>query len=139
MAIIFERDGRIATIMINRPEAMNALDPETSSQITEALLNVLMNAVESMSDGGTLTVTASTEPSFDTGDEHVLIGIADTGSGMTQAGLARCFERYFTTKTTGTGLGLAIVQRIIQAHDGTITAESTPGTGTRFSIRLPVR
>ncbi len=109
------------------------------NQITEALLNILMNAVESMAKGGTLTVTASTEPSFETGSEHVLIVIADTGAGMTQAELARCFERYFTTKTTGTGLGLAIVQRIIQAHDGQITAESIPGEGTKFLIRLPVR
>lgn len=109
------------------------------NQITEALLNILMNAIEAMGRGGTLTVTATSEPSFPSGEEQIQIVIADTGAGMSPAELARCFERYFTTKTTGTGLGLAIVQRIVQAHDGHITAESTPGEGTRFCIRLPVR
>lgn len=109
------------------------------NQITEALLNILMNAVEAMGKGGTLTVTATAEPVFPSGEEQVHITVADTGPGMGQAELARCFERYFTTKSTGTGLGLAIVQRIIQAHDGTITAESSPGQGTQFHIRMPVR
>lgn len=109
------------------------------NQITEALLNILMNAIESMGHGGTLTVTATSEPSFPTGEEQIQIVIADTGSGMGQAELARCFERYYTTKTTGTGLGLAIVQRIVQAHDGEVIAESNPGGGTKFCIRFPVR
>lgn len=108
------------------------------NQITEALLNVLMNAVESMGQGGTLTVTATTEPVFPSGDEHLRIAIGDTGPGMNPAELARCFERYFTTKSTGTGLGLAIVQRIVQANDGTVTAESTPGEGTRITMSFPV-
>jgi signal transduction histidine kinase len=92
-----------------------------------------------MGRGGMLTVTATSEPSFPTGEEQIQIVIADTGSGMSPAELARCFERYYTTKTTGTGLGLAIVQRIVQAHDGEVTAESNPGGGTRFCIRFPVR
>jgi signal transduction histidine kinase len=58
---------------------------------------------------------------------------------MSPAELARCFERYYTTKTTGTGLGLAIVQRIVQAHDGVVTAESAPGKGTSICMRFPVR
>ena len=109
------------------------------NQITEALLNVLMNAIESMSRGGTLTVTATSEPSFPTGEEQIRLVVTDSGPGMSPEGLARCFERYYTTKTTGTGLGLAIVQRIVQAHDGVVTAESAPGKGTSFCMRFPVR
>ncbi len=109
------------------------------NQITEALLNVLMNAIDAMNKGGTLTVTATAEPSFPSGEEQIQIVISDTGSGMSSAELARCFERYYTTKTTGTGLGLAIVQRIVQAHDGTVMAESTPGKCTQFILRFPVR
>jgi len=109
------------------------------NQITEALLNVLMNAIDAMHKGGTLTVTATAEPSFPSGEEQIQIVVSDTGSGMSSAELARCFERYYTTKTTGTGLGLAIVQRIVQAHDGVVTAESTPGKGTQVILRFPVR
>jgi signal transduction histidine kinase/DNA-binding response OmpR family regulator len=108
-------------------------------QITEALLNILMNAVEAMPHGGTLTVTAVCEPVFPEGSEQVHITVADTGQGMSPSELSRCFERYYTTKATGTGLGLAIVQRIIQAHDGHIEANSTPDTGTTFHIHLPIR
>ena len=109
------------------------------NQITEALLNIFMNAIESMTKGGTLTITASAEPLFPSGEEQIFVVIADSGPGMGSAELARCFERYYTTKTTGTGLGLAIVQRIIQAHDGDVTVESSPGQGTRFTLRFPVR
>jgi two-component system sensor histidine kinase HydH len=109
------------------------------NQITEVLLNIFMNAIESMVKGGKLTVTATAEPSFPSGEEQVVVVISDSGPGMGSAELARCFERYYTTKTTGTGLGLAIVQRIVQAHDGDVTAESSPGQGTKFTLRFPVR
>lgn len=109
------------------------------NQITEALLNIFMNAIEAMSKGGTLTITASAEPSFPSGEEQIILVISDNGPGMSSAELARCFERYYTTKTTGTGLGLAIVQRIVQAHDGDVVAESSPSQGTKFTIRFPVR
>jgi len=109
------------------------------NQLTEALLNVLMNAIEAMSDGGRLTFTVTSEPAFPAGEEQMTVAITDTGAGMEPDELARCFERYYTTKPTGTGLGLAIVERIIRAHDGRIDAESTPGIGTTFRLRFPVR
>ncbi len=109
------------------------------NQVTEALLNVFMNGIEAMEKGGTLAVTATAEPSFPSGEEQIFLVISDSGPGMSSAELARCFERYYTTKTTGTGLGLAIVQRIVQAHDGDVSTESTPGQGTRFTLRFPVR
>ncbi|MBI3872746.1 MAG: GAF domain-containing protein, partial [candidate division Zixibacteria bacterium] len=113
------------------------------NQLTEALLNIFMNAIEAMSgpsrSDGRLTVRATSEPDFATGGEEITIAIADNGPGMTPAELARCFERYYTTKPTGTGLGLAIVERIVQAQDGRIEAESTPGVGTTFRLHFPVR
>jgi len=109
------------------------------NQIIESLLNVLMNAIEAMSNGGTLTVRASLSSSTDGSPDLIDIAISDTGPGMTRAELARVFERYYTTKPSGTGLGLAIVQRIINSCEGTVTATSEPGIGTTFRIQLPVR
>ena len=72
-------------------------------------------------------------------DEVVTIVISDTGHGMTDAVRQRVFEPFFTTKPPGegTGLGLSVSYGIIQAHDGSITVESTPDTGTAFTITLP--
>ncbi len=108
------------------------------NQIIEALLNVLMNAIEAMPNGGTLTFDAQVEECDDP-TEQLVITITDTGPGIQRAELARIFERYYTTKESGTGLGLPIVQRIIQSHDGTVTADSSPGVGTTFRVELPVR
>ncbi|HUU44341.1 MAG TPA: ATP-binding protein, partial [Acidobacteriota bacterium] len=108
------------------------------NQLTEAFLNILINAIEAMSDGGKLTVTARVEPTHQNGGERVCIAITDTGPGMTERERDRVFERYYTTKSTGTGLGLAIVQRIVNACNGTIIAESAPGVGTTFHLRFPV-
>ncbi|MEW5700702.1 MAG: GAF domain-containing protein [Candidatus Zixiibacteriota bacterium] len=125
-------------IITNIPPALRPIFCD-ENQLTEALLNVLMNAIEAMTDGGRLTFTVTAEPEFPDGDEQITVAITDTGTGMTPAEVARCFERYYTTKSSGTGLGLAIVERIIRAHDGRIVAESTPGVGTTFRLRLPVR
>lgn len=108
------------------------------NQMIEAILNILINAVEAMESGGTLTVAAAVEPDPSGEREWVVVTISDTGPGMARPELDRIFERYYTTKETGTGLGLAAVQRIIGACDGTIDARSTPGEGTAFTLRLPV-
>ena len=102
-----------------------------SEQITQALGNLIKNAIEAMPDGGTLSV--STQP---INDEKVQIKIQDTGIGMSPETLAQIFEPYYTTKDTGTGLGMAIVQRIITDHDGEIFVETEEGVGTTISIEL---
>jgi signal transduction histidine kinase len=84
-----------------------------------------------MSDGGTLAVAVG----FD--DNDVYAAIRDSGSGMTTEQLARLFEPYRTTKAQGTGLGLMVSQRIVRDHGGSIDAESSPGRGTTFTVRLP--
>ncbi|HVM63038.1 MAG TPA: ATP-binding protein [Verrucomicrobiae bacterium] len=105
----------------------------SDSDLRESLINLLLNAVDAMPQGGTLTVaTRAEEPS-------VAIEVRDTGRGMTEEVRQRCFEPFFTTKgERGTGLGLAIVYGIIQRHGGSIDVQSEPGKGTTFVIRLPV-
>lgn len=103
-------------------------DPEL---LHRALSNLVLNAMDAMPDGGTLTIEAGRH------DESVELRISDTGTGMTAEECERLFTPYYTTKQHGTGLGLAIVQSVISDHNGTIRVESTPGTGTTFVVELP--
>ncbi len=102
-----------------------------SEQITQALGNLIKNAIEAMPDGGTLNVSTQS-----VSEMKIQIQIRDTGIGMSPETLAQIFEPYYTTKDTGTGLGMAIVQRIITDHDGEVFVESEEGVGTTVSIEL---
>jgi signal transduction histidine kinase len=102
------------------------------NQIRQALLNLLRNAREAMSGGGTVTVSAHRLPG---GGVELVVG--DSGCGMPPEQLQKVFDPFFTTKEKGTGLGLTVTSQIIGEHGGTIEAESQPGQGTRFVIRLP--
>jgi two-component system sensor histidine kinase HydH len=108
-----------------------SIDPD---RLTQCMLNLYLNAIEAMEAGGVLAVTCSPE-----GPAHLAITVSDTGAGIAPADLGKIFDPYFSTKKTGTGLGLAIVYKIIEAHQGRITAESTPGRGSTFTIRIPCR
>jgi signal transduction histidine kinase len=101
-----------------------------SGQVQQALLNVLLNAVQAMPDGGTLTVRAAT-----TGD-NVHIAISDTGVGVPRENLQKIFSPFFTTKHRGTGLGLAITRTIVEKHRGVIEVESSSGRGTIFTLEF---
>jgi signal transduction histidine kinase len=98
----------------------------------QALLNLLLNALQAMSQGGQLTIQASHEPGF------AVLSLIDTGKGMSAEVLGRIFRPFFSTKAGGTGLGLATTRRIVHAHNGEISALSEVGRGTKFTIRLPV-
>jgi signal transduction histidine kinase len=98
----------------------------------QAVLNVVVNAMQSMPGGGELRLECSTA------QESVEIRISDTGAGIPPELREKIFRLYFTTKQGGSGIGLAMTFRIVQLHDGTIDFNSEPGKGTTFVIRLPI-
>ena len=99
--------------------------------LTQVLLNLMLNGLQAMPHGGTLTLEAKTT------SKNFLIAVTDTGTGIAPENLSRIFEPYFTTKAQGSGLGLAISRRIIEAHGGTITVSNQASGGCRFQIILP--
>ena len=105
--------------------------PADHEQMTRVLRNLVLNAVDAMPQGGTLTVRTIALP-----NGGVRLEISDTGQGLTPEECDRLFTPYYTTKTHGTGLGLAIVQSVISDHHGSISVESQPGKGATFRIEL---
>jgi signal transduction histidine kinase len=108
------------------------------NQIIEVFLNMFMNSIDAMEDGGKLTVKARRSPELEEGKPYIQIQITDTGKGIPAEEHEKVFERYYTTKKSGTGLGLSVVDRIIKAHNGKIELKSRAGKGTTFIISLPV-
>ncbi|MCR4411755.1 MAG: cache domain-containing protein [Thermoguttaceae bacterium] len=108
-------------------------------QLGEVLVNLLVNALEVMPDGGRLAISVAPAPPEPpgTGPCRVRIDVSDSGPGIPEAVRHRLFEPFFTTKASGSGLGLAIVQGTIDRHGGTIVVDSRPGQGATFSIFLP--
>ena len=101
-------------------------------EIRQVLVNLMENACQAMTSGGTLAVGTRAQ------GDMIQIDIADTGCGIPQEHLNKIFAPFFTTKSRGTGLGLAVVKKIIERHHGAIDVQSRVGEGTVFSIRLPV-
>jgi len=114
-------------------------------ELHQALVNLLLNAVEAMGSRGNLRVGTQLRPGTglasaapeDAQQTRLWITIEDTGSGIPAEIMERLFEPFVTTKPKGTGLGLAITQGIVRQHRGTIVAKSPPGQGTTFTITLP--
>jgi signal transduction histidine kinase len=100
-------------------------------QIRQALLNLITNAYDAMPGGGVLTVSTASVPG------SAAITVTDTGMGMDQETRDSIFTPFFTQKTRGIGLGLAVTKRVIDAHGGTITVQSTPSAGSSFTLTLP--
>jgi two-component system sensor histidine kinase HydH len=101
--------------------------------IRRVLLNLVLNALDAMPQGGCLEINAQT----DNGD--LSLAIADSGPGLDEDRLQKIFEPFYTTKPNGTGLGLAVVERLIELHGGTVEASNVQGGGAKFLIILPQR
>jgi len=120
-----------------------------SNQVKQAFLNLFLNAIEAMPDGGALTVKTivysqqSTDKTMDyrpsTVDNKIEISITDTGCGIPKKDLPHIFEPFYSKKENGTGLGLSIVYNIIKEHRGNIKVSSKIKEGTRFMIELPIK
>ena len=102
-------------------------------RFTQALLHLILNAVQAMESGGALTISFETV----SGGEFS-VSVSDTGPGVPENIQASIFTPYFTTKPSGTGLGLAIVHQIVEGHNGRIQVSNIPGSGARFTIILPM-
>ncbi len=106
------------------------------AEIRQILWNLMINAMQAMPGGGTLSVTVSRD-TLDDRMPAVRIEISDTGCGIEPGQLEKIWEPFYTTKERGSGLGLAIVRRIVETHGGAVAVMSDARQGTRFSIRLP--
>jgi signal transduction histidine kinase len=100
-------------------------------RLKQAILNVAINALESMSDGGALEMILEALP------DEAEVRIIDTGPGIPVEVQPRIFDMHYTTKTTGTGIGLYLARSIVEAHGGEISVENRPGRGSEFRMRLP--
>ena len=126
-----ELDNRAIQVKIRlaRQLPSTPIDP---TQIQQVLVNLIKNAMQAMTKGGTLVLQTGE------GSDGVWVSVADTGGGIPQDRINRIFEPFYTTKAKGSGLGLMIVQRIVRAHGGRIELESQVGRGTTFRIWLPL-
>jgi signal transduction histidine kinase len=108
-----------------------SFDPK---QMRQVLINLFKNALEAMPRGGQITISSRVKGS------DLEISVTDTGEGMPPEVAANIFQPYYTTKEKGSGLGLAICQFIVKdQHGGCLEADSTPGKGSTFTIRLPLK
>ena len=124
---------QIAVKKLNSAKVDKAvIDPD---RINQVLLNLYLNAIESMQPGGELCVELLAGEE----DRRLEFRVSDTGCGIPNAHLSRIFDPYFTTKSAGTGLGLAIAYNIMEAMDGTIEVKKNLNAGTTISLTLPIK
>ena len=122
ITVIEELDNSIPKLMIEE------------NQLRQVLSNILLNACQAIDEKGTITVRTTTDE-----NEEIEIEISDTGKGIADRDMDNIFKAYYTTKEGGTGIGLSIVHTVVQAYNGTISVDSEPGKGTRFTIHFPTR
>lgn len=133
-AVMFARQQAVTKRILIEMEVCGTIPPvdHDPNQINQVLLNLLLNAIQSMEQPGTIRVLLEND-----GDD-VLITVADEGKGIPPENLSNIFRPFFTTKGHGTGLGLSLARRTVESHGGQIDVTSEVGKGSRFEIRLPV-
>jgi two-component system, cell cycle sensor histidine kinase and response regulator CckA len=143
------RDAALFVLHSSRIESVVELAEELwgveadGGQISQALSNLLINAVQAMPEGGRVTIRAHNvhlehgKPHRLPPGEYVLIAVEDEGCGIPDEDIQKIFDPYFTTKPDGTGLGLPSVLSIVKKHGGAVDVSSTIGVGSRFEIFLP--
>ena len=120
---------QIETELQEIPEVLGS-----ESELREGLTNLILNAVDAMPEGGTITIRCRSEADW------ICVEVSDTGIGMSEEHRQTCMDPFFTTKgSEGTGMGLAMVYGIVQRHEGSIDIESEVGEGTTFVLRLPLK
>jgi two-component system NtrC family sensor kinase len=121
--IAVERD-----LAANLPSALGASD-----ELEQVFINLVLNAVDAMPEGGTLCVSSRL-----TEDGRLAVAFSDTGHGIPADHLDHIFEPFFSTREEGTGLGLTVSHSVVEHHGGEITVQSTMGEGTTFTVLLPM-
>jgi PAS domain S-box-containing protein len=134
------------TVALDVPPDLPAIECD-HYQLCQVFTNLIANAFEALDGKGTITITAAlgaieSDPAFTSAPQEptpiVIVDVADNGPGVPEELNDRIFDPFFTTKIKGSGLGLGIVRKIVDAHDGRIDLSSSPETGTRFRVTLPV-
>ena len=126
-----EAERRHITMKVECPETLPEINADPG-MLSQALLNLALNACQAMPDGGALKLACRAASR-----RRVEVDIEDTGVGIPPEHLGKIFDLYFTTKEQGSGIGLSMVYRIVQLHDGEVEVQSTPGRGTRFRLIFP--
>jgi two-component system NtrC family sensor kinase len=133
-AVLFARQQAVTKRISIELEVREALPPveHDPNQINQVLLNLLLNAVQSMDKPGTIRVTLGRD------EDEAILSVSDEGKGISPENLSHIFRPFFTTKGHGTGLGLSLARRMVESHGGSITVSSEVGSGTLFAVRLPI-
>ena len=125
-----EAQRRGVTLRLALHDAL-PLVPMDSNHLTQVILNLALNGIQAMEEGGELEFSTAWDAQW------VSLSVRDHGPGLSPEARARLFEPFFTTKPTGTGLGLAVVYQWVRRHGGEVNADDAPGGGTAFTVRLP--
>jgi len=131
--VTFTDKNIVLDVRLSPEMPVTLLDP---SEVRQALINIITNAIHAMPEGGTLTVEGRVEERE--GKPYISVSITDTGDGIAMDLMKNIFEPFFTTKVHGLGLGLTLTKNIVEAHSGSIEVRSKEGKGSTFIINLPL-
>ena len=121
------------------PPANDIVLSADAAQIEDAVLNLIINAIEAIGSDGQVVVTIRrAENADEESGEEAVIEVSDNGRGINREDLARIFNPFFTKTEGGTGLGLPAVRRIARLHGGRVEVDSSPGKGSSFTLHLPI-